>query len=107
MSNVRNTNRSFVKGHPLRSSSGHVRGAVVDVSGAGVRLSSEGAVIVGKQVHVAFDSAQGPIELVGEVRWTRRHVGTAFHSGVKVTRIDGISLDRLQQLSARGEDQPV
>ncbi len=103
---LRRTGRKSVQTRSVLPGSGVVRGAIVDVSAGGVGLLSESSIAVGKQLHLAFEVDGGPISLVGEVRWTRRHAGNAFESGVKVMRIDVESQQRLVQLTQQSEAHP-
>jgi len=87
---------------PVPAKADGERAYVVDASMRGVRLSHTGLLPQGKQCGVTFEWDGRPIELVGQVRWTRAQRTPSnlnvYLSGLEITNIKFDSEAALRRL---------
>ena len=82
------------------AASKNLSGRITDLSGVGLFVSTRRLIPVGKQVHLEFELAAGPVEAVGEVRWQSRQ-DSEQGPGL------GIRFLRLSSTSARVIDEAL
>lgn len=92
----RNTRRYPVRGRFSGASKTAIRGDVLDLSPTGLCLSTTTAVARGQVLHLEFELPTGAVELVAEVRWSKKQ-DDGFELGLRIVRIPEPSLAAIRE----------
>ena len=97
MDELRATRRFPCSARFVGASATTLSGEVRDLSPTGLCLATSTPVAKGKQLHLEFELPSGPVEAVGEVRWSRPGGDGLLELGIRFVRISAASQQTIEE----------